>query len=141
MGSEMCIRDRHTGIGIGAYNLDGRSFSAADVAQLRAKKMLLGEQLEERRSSGYDPLSIIGLRGLTCVVSQVFSGRTRPTAELLRLARLAAIGALVEHGVVKHVLDLSLRHRKNVVNVKFRGQCPTHYHGETPEVIEFEGDC
>lgn len=135
-----------------------RSYSAHDIAELKARRLLLNdppklqmlqdvqlfssalaerELVENLIRSSNTPISVED-----CVIQSLYPlYKDRPKL-FLELARLQAIFFLKAAGVVEQVMELSLgpiSHQK--VHVQFRGKRRQTSVVSEPTVIEFEGDC
>ncbi len=135
-----------------------RSYSADDIAQLRAKRLLLNdppkllmlqdaqifspavaerERLENLIRGSGAPISVED-----CAIQSVYPAyKDRPNV-FLELARLKAIFFLKAAGIVEQVLELSLGPiSEGKVRVRFRGRRRAVSLDIEPVVIEIEGDC
>ena len=133
-------------------------YSADDVAELKAKRLLLNdppkllmlrdaqmfspalaerEMLENLIRSSRTPVSVED-----CVIQSVYSTYKDRPKRFLELARLQAIFYLKAAGIVEQVLELSLGPiSQEKVHVRFRGKRRHVYVDIKPSVIEVEGDC
>lgn len=141
-----------------SYKGRKRSYSADEIAQLKAKRILLNdppklqmlrdaqvfspamaerEMLENLIRGSNSPISVED-----CVLQSLYpTYKDRPKV-FLELARLEAIFFLKATGIVEQVLELSLGPiSQEQVHVRFRGRRPPMYFSIEPTVLELEGSC
>ena len=135
--------ERGNGITEMAFSDGNRHYSADDIAELRARRILLGEVVE-KRGMGMNPL-LLGLghrNDLACSIQEIYAKYSSKKATWPKLARLKAIATLKTTGTVQDVLELSLRvGRGKKVSVSFKARRASKYHNEPPAVISFKGEC
>jgi len=132
-------------------NEGSRTYSPADIAELRARRMLLNDPLEElqgvRSRAG---LSMVlhsvehDGRGnaLESPIQAVYDAYKTKRAVWPKLARLRALYALKNTGTVEHILNLAIGPvRGKKVRVRFRGQRRKSYSNEPAPIIECDGTC
>ncbi|WP_165248075.1 hypothetical protein [Paludisphaera soli] len=135
-----------------ATQVDGRHFTADDIAELRARRILLNDPpppTNEHRHFDDAALLEIFIQGTgahlpveRCIIRDLYSQFSSDPALYLRLARLAAIFALKAGDVVEQVTRLALGPiADGGVQVAFRGRRRKKYTNRDPHVIEFEGVC
>jgi hypothetical protein len=137
--------------GIFEFSMNG--WSADDIAELRARRILLNEQVGGARFSAMDRLNAglieHNVRGENRYVGEARSPFPELYTELgndlpyfLASARLFAVLYLRLTGTVRHVLklDLALRDVANL-DVRFEGQRPQVYANKEPRVIKVKGSC
>jgi class 3 adenylate cyclase len=135
-----------------------RHYSADDIAQLKAKRLLLNdppkllmlrdaqmfstasaerEMLENLIRASNTPVSVED-----CVIQSLYPMYKDRSRVFLELARLKAIFFLKAAGIVEQVLELSLGPiSEEKVHVRFRGRRRYASIDANPAVIEIEGDC
>ena len=133
-----------------SYNLGGQSLSADDIAELRAKRILLNdppEKSDRDRSHGADGFIesyIRGTNGRSEVRTSPIPGiyaEHRGDRNWKHYARLRAVHLLKTSGTVNHILELEFGAiRSGGVAVKFRGRRDRAGSDKTT-VIKFEGVC
>lgn len=133
-------------------------YSADDIAELKAKRLLLNdppkllmlrdaqmfspalaerERLENLIRSSSTPVSVED-----CAIQSVYRTYKDRPRRFLELARLQAIFFLKAADIVEQVLELSLGPiSQEKVHVRFRGKRKHVYVDIKPSVIEVEGDC
>ncbi len=137
--------------GLFAFSMNG--WSADDIAELRARRILLNEQVGGARFSAMDRLNA-GLiehyvQGENRYIGEARSPFPELYAELgndlpyfLASARLFAVLYLRLTGTVRHVLKLDLAMRDGAkLAVRFEGQRPKYYSNVEPRVIKVKGSC
>jgi uncharacterized caspase-like protein len=126
-----------------AYSDGTRQYSADDIAELRARRILLDERSTPRGLGQLDVLSLSGRQQqVACPIRDVYQAHSTRKSIWPRLARLKAIALLKSTGTVEHVLEFAVEPRpRGQVRITFRGQRPMRYHNETPAVIAVEGIC
>lgn len=135
-----------------SYNSNDRHYSPDDVAELRAGRLLINNPPPpRRRSRGFNDdfiESIIAGTGGSpvkideCIVRKIVA-QNRDTLETgVNWARLEAVFRLKAAKIVESILELSLGPLVgDKLHIRFRGQRPLRYEGETPEIITVEGEC
>jgi hypothetical protein len=135
-----------------ATTVEGRHYSANEIAELRARRILLNDpppmKRDHRRISGHTMLdSLICGTGVQlpaerCIVRDLYSQFGSDPALYLRLTRLAAIYDLKAGDVVERVERLTLGPiSEGRVHVNFLGKRRKIYSNADPHPIEIEGDC
>ncbi len=137
-------------------SLLGASFngwSSEDIAELRARRILLNEQIGRERSSMMDRLNAGMIenyvRGRNDYIGELhspfpelYAKYQNDEAYFLSAARLFATLYLRLTGVVKHVLKLELKIQgNNRLSIKFEGQRPRYYSNVEPSIIKVKGSC
>ena len=133
------------------YNTGGKTYTADDIAKLRAGRLLLNDPaLATGRSRGFSDETLFdgmiggsGLRHLVreCVIRSVYASHGK-NANWKEFARLRAVFLLKATGTVEHVLELKIGAvRGGKVSVSFRGRRPQRYSNVPPEMIEVKGSC
>jgi hypothetical protein len=132
----------------GSYVEGDRTYSAADIAEMRVKLILLNEKPAIARNSpgrfGYslveNAVLQVGEHKLASPLPEVFS-KFAPNVRC-QLGRLVVIYNLKVSGVVEDVLELSLGPVKGEkVTVKFRGVGRRQYSNEEAPLIAVNGAC
>lgn len=135
-----------------SYNCSDRHYSPDDIAEMRAGRLLINTPPPpRRRSKGFNDdfleSIIAGTGGSTvktdeCIVRSVVA-RNRDNLEMgLSWARLEAVFHLKATRIVETILELSFGPLVgDKLRVRFRGQRPFRYEGETPEIITVDGEC
>ena len=135
-----------------SYNSNDRHYSPDDIAELRVGRLLINNPPPpRRRSKGYteDFLESIlsDASGSTvktneCIVQSIVSTNRADIEAALCWTRLEAVFRLKAARIVESILELSLGPLVgDKLHVRFRGQRPFRYEGETPEIIMIEGEC
>jgi hypothetical protein len=135
-----------------ATEVNGKHYSADDIAELRAGRILLNDPPPRPRgSSKSDELSQLEMciKGIDivepverCVLRDLYARLGTDPTHYLRLARLAAIYALKAGDVVERVERLALGQiREDGVHVSFAGKRRKKFTNVEPHPIEIEGDC
>lgn len=135
-----------------ATEVNGRRYSADEIAELRARRILLNDPppmaYDHRRFHEGSLLeSLIRGTGVPlpaerCILHVLYQGLRSDPALFLRQARLAAIFALKAGDVVERVERLSLGPiRDGQVHVAFAGLRRKKYDNRDPHRIVIEGDC
>ena len=151
---EMTIEDGQRGGMMNdiSYNFNNQHYSPDDIAELRAGRMLINNPPPPRRRSrgfSYDHFeSMIAHsdgslpRTDECIIQKIVSDNRDNLGNALNWARLEAVFCLKATRTVESVLELSLGPiTDKSLHVRFRGQRPFRYHGESPEIITIEGEC
>ncbi len=136
----------------GSYNFNNQHYSSDDIAEIRAGRLLINNPPPpRRRSRGYNEdfmESIIAgssdspAKTDECIIRNVVAQNRDDLETGLCWARLEAVFRLKATNTVESILELSLGPIvDDKLHVKFRGQRPFRYEGETPEIITVEGEC
>lgn len=134
--------------GSGSIEMNIYGYSADQIAELRARLLLLNEIPPNQRNndsfltthfiSGYDSVVKIEKGIFPDLWTRM---KTQPRL-FLPQAWLAAVYYLKMSRTVEHILELKLGPLKNgVMPVRFRGQRKQNYINQTPAVIEVVGNC
>ena len=135
-----------------ATSINGKHYSAEDIARLRAGRILLNDPAPvEYNSRRFDHASLLEgfIRGTgviqsveRCVLRDLYTHYQDEPMLYLRLARLAAIFHLKAGDVIEQVQTLALGPVSDGrVHVKFAGKRRKKYSNRDAHPIEFEGDC
>ena len=132
--------------------LNNRHYSPDDIAEMRAGRLLINNPPPPRRRSG--DLNDASLESIIagwsdapvktdeCVVRSVVAANRDNLEAALSWARLEAVFRLKATRTVESILEFSLGPLvADKLHVRFRGQRPFRYEGETPEIITVEGEC
>ncbi|HXM50720.1 MAG TPA: hypothetical protein VN956_22950 [Pyrinomonadaceae bacterium] len=145
--------DEHA-MGGGLFEMNFSSFSAEQIAELRARRLLLNEKLSQ--SIGMRPndltLQLIensvagGSNHGFAIMGSPFPGLFEElkgdTSEFLKAARLSAVLLLLLTRTIHHIDRLDLRmHSPTELGVEFKGARPPRYVREEPQAIVVEGIC
>lgn len=134
-----------------AFSMNG--WSADDIAEIRARRILLNEQIGGGRFSAMDRLNAGMIehyvQGKNRYIGEVRSPFPELYAELgadqpyfLAAARLFAVLYLRLTGAVKHVLKLDLAMRDGAkLAVRFEGQRLQYYSNVEPCILKIKGSC
>jgi hypothetical protein len=135
------------------------SHSADDIAELRARRLLLNEQLPSSQSSNNVQITssarinetmlevlVQGLNTPLRVIGSPFPGLFeiigKDTDYFLAVSRLFGILFLRLSGVVEHVLNLDLTMASPTsMKVSFEGQRRRRYQNAAPSIIQVDGVC
>ena len=130
------------------YQMPHGDLKPEDVAELRAKWILLDQPPKgSGKRAIFSTEEIVRGNGLSipirgCVLKPLFGALKRTPRRFLEQARLAAILAIRGGDVVERVMELSLGPiHTGKVHVRFWGFRRERYSGQTPSVIQVEGDC
>jgi hypothetical protein len=129
----------------------GRTFSADDIARMRAERILLTDPSPKQPDHrGFHAGSLVEgfITGSSsrypireCVVRSVFE-KFGKRSYWRELARLQAVFLLKASGTVQHVLDLTIGPvKQGKVSVRFRGRRPPRYSNAELTEIKVEGEC
>lgn len=145
--------DEFDGAGVEAnYNVNGKTFTADDVAEMRIRLLLLNERLESGKGSQGFGSSLSLVEGAIenslsrhpvreCVVQSVFKAHGE-NPNWREFARLKAIFLLKATRTVEHILELTIAPvRARKIGVQFRGRRAQRYSNVAPVEIEVSGDC
>lgn len=148
------ISDQQFGSGFGTettYNTAGKTYSPADIAELRVRRLLLNDPAPTpRRSRGFgDEMLLEGMiegsgsrhSVKECVIRGMFNSCGR-NSDWKEFARLRSVFLLKATGTVEHILELKIGAvRGGKVSISFRGRRPQRYSSVAPETIEVKGSC
>jgi predicted nucleotidyltransferase len=129
-------RSQNNGFAI-SVNYNNNNYSVDKIAELRARRILLGEPL---------PKDLEPLFHTTQVEKGIFPElwvelQAQPRLFLPK-AWLKAVYSLKMNGIVEDVLELELGPIKNkVMRVRFRGRRRQAYATQKPSIIDFEESC
>lgn len=145
--------DEFDGAGVEAnYNVNGKSFTADDIAEMRIRLLLLNERLESGEGSQGFGSSLSLVEGAIenslsrhpvreCVVQSVFKAHGE-NPNWREFARLKVIFVLKATRTVEHILELTIAPvRARKIGVQFRGRRAQRYSNVAPVEIEVSGDC
>jgi hypothetical protein len=127
-----------------------QDLSADQVAELRARRILLNERWKGRRNNDLNDTmveSFISGHGTPLEVGEpplpaLFRDLKSDPDFFVTAARLVCVLWLQLSGVVEHILDLDLRMQGNAaLAVRFEGQRRRQYSNADPAVIRVEGLC
>lgn len=135
-----------------AHTINGRHHSPDDIAEMRAGRLLINAPPPpRRRSRGLHDDTIESLitgwsdcpvKTDECIIRNVVVQNRDNVQAGLCWARLEAVFRLKATSIVESILELALGPVVgDKLHVRFRGQRPFRYQGETPEIITVEGDC
>jgi hypothetical protein len=131
---------------------NGRSYSGDDIAELRARRLLLNDPppAKSRRGTwqaGHSMLeSFVEGTSTKFPVKECVFRRFSAVLQIdakrgMEKARLAAIYALKASNVFEHIIELRLGPlREGTLHVRCRGKRASRYSNEEPPVLEIEGD-
>jgi hypothetical protein len=127
---------------------NNRSYSADDIAELRARRLLLGEKLERTRAGDRGSMLEHFVEGMGTEFAVTDSIFTRFVGELqsnpnvgMKKARLAAIFALKASQIFEHVVELRLGPVSDgKLHVVCEGRRRDRYANRQPTVLRIEGD-
>ena len=131
----------------GSISEGGRTYTADDIAELRARLILLGEKRPVARH-GHRDYSLLDSEirrtakgeSIACPIRDTYKAHQGKNWK--EFAKLQAIYLLKMTGTIEHVLELNIgRIAKGQVPVSFRGRCRPQYANQEPTVIEFTGEC
>jgi hypothetical protein len=138
------------GIHESSYQGPEGSFTAEEIVELRARRILLNDPAKDtKKKPGWGMLeSLISGGGSLplpvegCPIQTLYPSMKQQPRAFLEQARLAAILGLKGGDVVERVLDLTLGPiKKGKVHVKFKGIRRQKYSNVAPTTIEVDGDC
>jgi hypothetical protein len=135
-----------------SHTINDRHYSPDDIAEMRAGRLLINEPPPpRRRSRGIHDDSVESLisgwsdcpvKTDECIVRNIVAANRDNLETGLCWARLETVFRLKATRIVESILELSLAPVVgDKLRVRFRGQRPFRYQGETPEIITVEGDC
>jgi len=126
-------------------------YSADDIAEMRAGRLLINDPPPKRRPRGHThdlTESIIfggsdsAIRTDECVVRAIVAKNRDRLPDALCWARLETVFRLKAAEIVESILDLTLGPLNgDALHVRFRGERASRYQNVASEVIEIEGDC
>lgn len=133
----------------GSISENGVAYSDDEIAELRARVILLNERppLSRRGFSGLSLVhNAIGTTGrgepIPCVVREAYEGHRSQRTKWRQFARLLAVYTLKKTGTVEHVLELDLGTVRNgALPVSFRGRRAARYANDEPATIRVSGEC
>lgn len=130
------IKPQHAGGGVmePTYSTHTKKYSPTDVAELRARRILLAEEFTNSDRSAM----MVAHAVAQCTPPQVELARVEGTMALERL-RLLMVRELHEAHVMDDILELELFPDSEGVRVAFRGRRDSPYTNGTPDFIEVEG--
>lgn len=139
--------------GAGIMEMGTTNYSADDIAEMRGRRVLLNESIEDtpfgRRGKMDQGFMEVLIRGQSSPIQVTESPLPSLWEKLkgdepmfLAVARLVGVMWLRFSGVVEHVyvLDLSLT-GPNELRVEFEGQRPRKYDNVDPPVLRISGTC
>ena len=128
-------------------------YSPDDLAELRARRILLNEQNPNRRLAITDRLNAEMIEHSISGRNEYFGNLHSPfpvlyakykddEAQFLYAAQLFAVLFLGLSHTVKHIFKLDLKLQEPAkLSVRFEGQRPSQYANAEPRVIKVKGDC
>jgi hypothetical protein len=136
----------------GSLGVGGKTYSADEIATLRAGRILLNDPPGMPKRPGLDIQNYLletHIQGTGtnmpiegCTLRSVYAAHKQDSKVFLPVARLAAIYALKAGDVVEQILELSLGTvQGGKCHVKFRGRRRRKYSNVEPHVIQIEGEC
>ncbi len=134
-----------------SLTVDGKSYSADEIAELRARRLLLGDvPFRSPKGSNFGASTLLDamIEGPNakhpvkeCVVRTVYQ-QYGDQPHWKSLARLAAVYLLKATATVRHVLQLDFGPvRAGQMAVRFRGLRASRYSNASPTAITFSGTC
>lgn len=134
-----------------SYSEGDKSYSADDIARLRASRILLNEPPPKPQNErGFHAGSFLetfisGSSNLypirECVLCSAYV-KYGKRSYWRDLARLQAVFLLKVSGTTEHILDLTIGPvKQGKVKVSFRGRRPSRYSNVEPTVIELSSNC
>jgi len=134
-----------------SVGINGKNFSADDIAKLRAGRILLNDPPPPPAGQrGFDQAHMLEahIEGMNdrfkirdCPIRSIYAARGQEPAWKL-MARLRAVYCLKASGTVEHIFELTIGAlRAGKVQVRFRGQRHRQYSNREPIEISIEGDC
>jgi Caspase domain len=127
-----------------SFNDGTRTYSPDEIAELRARQILLDERIAHRGTGVSSMFSLRGLyhQDIICPIREVYKAHSRKKLVWPKLARLKAITVLKETQTVENILELSIQPRQNhEAQIVFKAQRPCPYYKKQPQVISFNGIC
>lgn len=137
----------------GSYEISLSSYSTDDIAELRARRILLDEKLDLRFGgkgdlnrqllensvqSGYDSKFAI----LKSPFPELYSEIGRRTEEFIEASHVYAVLLLLLTHTVSAILRLDLQMRsEGLLAVDFEGSRPPKYSNDEPHIIRVDGTC
>lgn len=123
-------------------------YSADQIAELRARRLLLNESLDIENTNNFSMINSLveGYAHEVKIKKSIFTDlwtrlKTQPPLFLAH-ARLVAVYHLKMSRTVEHILELKLALTKsNVMSVQFRGRRRSFSNNQEPAVIQFKGTC
>lgn len=134
---------------MGSISEGGQTYTSDDIAELRARAILLDEKRAVPRK-GYGRLSMVAhavnetAQGdrISCPIRDVYTAHKAKRSKWKDYAKLHAIYLLKKTGTVEHVLELTVGAvSKGKAAVTFRGRCVRQYSNQEPTVISVAGEC
>jgi hypothetical protein len=145
--------DEHAMSG-GIFEMNISSFSAEQIAELRARRILLDEKLSQ--SLGMRPNDLTtqliensvaggsnhGFAIMGSPFPGLFEQLKEDESEFLEAARVSAVLLLLLTHTVHRIdqLDMTM-HSPTEISIKFNGTRPARYSNESPREISIEGIC
>lgn len=142
------------GSSTGSFELAYNGYSADDIAELRARRILLNEELLPYLSSGNmdsnlnDTLLEVLIQGnnpikvITSPLPLLYAQAKHNIPEFLVAARLYTVMWLILSGTIERIYQLDLQMEEAAkLTVKFEGQRTRQYINITPPIIRVEGVC
>ena len=131
-----------------ATRVGSKNYTPDAIAELRARRLLLGETLPRDSQNGGSMLEILvqGMSGpMKATVAVLSSLQPRPTGDptaYLNHARLSMVYALKASGVFEHILELNVGPLvDNKVRVRCRGRRRQIITNRPAPEFEIEGNC
>jgi hypothetical protein len=138
---------KHNSFSDGSYSFSGQHYGPEDIAELRAKVILLDDRLPVAR--GFSSSSMVkhtveqtpNGEPMPCAVRAAYAAH-RKTAIWKEIAKLTAIYLLKSTRTVEHILELKIGAvRGGKVSVRFRGRRHSIYSNADPVEIAVNGEC
>ena len=137
-----------------SYSEAGKTYSADQIAELRARRLLLNAPPPRPAARGYNQSQDSGMLEVMiqgtgsprkvnqCILRDLYPRFRDDPKNFLEVARLAAIFELKASNVFEHVLDLTLGPiADGKVHVRCRGRRRGVYSNQPAVTLAFEGDC
>ncbi len=129
-------------------NMNGKSLTSDDLAEIQAKILLLNDKsYKSFLSNQYFSINSIitncgNMKLEKSIFPDLWTKLNKQKEKFLRIARLSAVYHLKITNIVEHILELKLGPIKNNrLSVKFRGKRKKICRNQKPKIIEFKGDC
>jgi hypothetical protein len=128
---------------------DRRSYTADEVAELRAKAILLND-IPALSRRGFDRQSFLdnsiycfnNSEAVYCTIRRVHQAHKASKTKWKEYARLLTTYLLKKNAIVEHILKLNIDNAQNgKVAVQFRGRRRARFSNEAPPEIVVEGLC
>src|SRR6266404_2840825 len=125
------------------------NYSADEIAEMRARRLLLDEKVLGMKNSPDDTMLEVFVRGIgtrikvpRSLIPDIFAAAKGNIDDFLKAARLFSVLFLHVSGVVEHIFELEMEMAgESELAVKFEGRRPRTYVNVDPAVIKIEGTC